>query len=76
LHVPCCGWVIIDGHRVTTCETVYFNGQWIPAWKVPSATHDKFAGWKILIQVEADWDDEHNYYVGDLLIHNSIVLGC
>lgn len=76
LHVPCCGWVIIDGHRVTTCETVYFNGQWIPAWKVPGATHDKFVGWKVLIQVEADWDDEHNYYVGDLLIHNSIVLGC
>lgn len=76
LQVPCCGWVIINGHRVTPCETVYSNGQWIPAWKVSGATHDSFVGWKVLIQVEADWDDEHNYYVGNLLIHNSIVLGC
>lgn len=75
-HVPCAGWVMIDGHRVTPCETVYHEGEWKQAWKAKGATHDAFIGYKVLIQVEADWDDEHNYYVGDLLIHNGIVMGC
>jgi hypothetical protein len=76
MHVPCCGWSIVGGHRVTACEHVYINGQWTPAWKAPGATHDSFIGKKVLIQVKADEDDEHNYYVGDLLIHNSIILPC
>ncbi len=75
MAVPCCGWSIVNGHRVTCCEHVYVNG-WMPAWKAPGATHDSFIGRKVLIQVEADWDDEHNYYIGDLLIHNALVLGC
>lgn len=75
MAVPCCGWSIVNSHRVTACEQVYVNG-WTPAWKAPGATHDSFIGRKILIQVEADWDDEHNYYIGDLLIHNALVLGC
>jgi hypothetical protein len=74
--VHCNGWVIVDGRRVTPCEPVYKNGQWMPAWKAPGAAHDNSVGWKVLIQVEADWDDEHNFYVGDLLIHNSIILPC
>jgi hypothetical protein len=77
--VPCSGWSMVNGHRVTCCEHVYIDGQWMPAWKAPGATHDSFIGYKVLIQVEADWDDEHNYYIigdNDLLIHNSIVLPC
>jgi hypothetical protein len=74
--VPCSGWSMVNAHRVTCCEHVYVSGQWMPAWKAPGATHDSFIGYKVLIQVEADWDDEHNYYVGDLLIHNFLVLGC
>jgi hypothetical protein len=76
MHVPCCGWSMVNNHRVTACEHVYVNGQWMSAWKAPGATHDSFIGRKVLIQVEADWDDEHNYYVGDLLIHNSVILPC
>lgn len=73
--VPCGGWMIVEGHRVTACEHVYQNGAWMPAWKAPGATHDSASGYKVHIEVEADWDDEHNYYVGDLLIHN-FVLPC
>jgi hypothetical protein len=74
--VPCRGWSIVKSHRVTCCEHVYVNSQWMPAWKAPGSTHDTFIGRKVLIQVEADWDDEHNYYIGDLLIHNSLILPC
>jgi hypothetical protein len=53
---------------------------------VPGARQDSTVGEKVLIEVEADWDDEHNYYVGTLLqvsgeealrlIHNTPVLPC
>jgi hypothetical protein len=84
-HVPCAGWMRIDGIRFTACETVWDGpfdngGQWLPAWKVPGAIQDSTVGIKVLIQVEADWDDEHNYYVevlgGVRLIHNTIILPC
>ena len=75
-HVPCGGWMFVNGYKVTACESVYINGQWTPAWKAPGAVHNSDPGLKVQLQVEADWDDEHNYYlVGqttDLLIHNFI----
>jgi hypothetical protein len=76
LLVPCAGWMRIDGIRFTACEAVYDNGAWTPAWKVPGAEQDSSVGVKVLIQVEADWDDEHNYYVGTRLIHNTPILPC
>jgi hypothetical protein len=79
-HVPCGGWMKIDGWRYTACETVWdgplSGGKWLPAWKVPGAIHDGMSGVKILIQVEADNDDEHNYYAGVRLIHNGNILPC
>jgi hypothetical protein len=78
--VPCAGWMLLDGWRYTACETVWdgplIQGQWLPAWKVPGAKHDSKPGLKIYIQVEADNDDEHNYYAGARLIHNGNVLPC
>ncbi|MGH9634961.1 MAG: hypothetical protein ACRD72_09020 [Candidatus Angelobacter sp.] len=83
-HVPCSGWMRIDGIRFTACEMMYDAGAWVAAWKIPGAAHDGSVGIKVLIQVEADWDDEHNYYVivivadgnGVRLIHNGPVLPC
>ncbi|HEY2363490.1 MAG TPA: hypothetical protein VGK36_20380 [Candidatus Angelobacter sp.] len=80
-HVPCAGWMRIDGIRFTACEMVFDSGEWLPAWKVPGAVQDSSVGIKVLIQVEADWDDEHNYYVNTnaetpRLIHNAIILPC
>jgi hypothetical protein len=81
-HVSCAGWVKLDGVRLTSCEAVYDwdGGAWAPAYKVPGAVYDGYVGVKVLLQVEADWDDEHNYYVGRdtgpvRLIHN-FVLPC
>jgi|GEM_PF-3565479 hypothetical protein len=74
--VPCHGWSIVNGRRVTCCEMVYVSGQWVPAWKAPGAVFDTKSSYKIMIEVRADEDDEHNYYCGDLLIHNGVILGC
>jgi PA14 domain len=84
VHVPCAGWMRIDGVRFTACETIREGDEWLPAWKVPGAIQDSTVGIKVLIQVEADWDDEHNYYVvvaigdapGVRLIHNTPILPC
>jgi len=68
----CAAWRVVDGHRVSPCEPVYFNGEWMPAYRA-SAQADEYIGKKVLITVEADSDSEHNYYLvaGDaLLIHN------
>jgi hypothetical protein len=84
MHVPCAGWMRLDGVRFTACETVWDgpldSGQWLPAWQVSGAIQDSTVGVKVLIQVEADCDDEHNYCVitenGVRLIHNTPVLPC
>jgi hypothetical protein len=68
---PCCAWRMIDGHRNSPCESVYSDGQWVPAYRVPGATLDTMVGTKALISVKADEYGEHNYYIGDLLIHNT-----
>jgi hypothetical protein len=79
-HVPCAGWMMLEGARYTACETVWNgplnSGQWLPAWKVPGAVFDGLASTKIHIQVKADGDAEHNYYAGSRLIHNAPVLPC
>lgn len=75
-HAYCAGWMIVDGHRVTACESIYHQKEWKPAWRSQGAIQDNAIGTKVLIQVEADWDDEHNYYIGDLLIHNGFILPC
>ena len=69
---------MIDKHRVSVCEPVYANGQWLPAFKVEGAVHDEFVGRKIMLTVESDDYNESNYYLledksagnSDLLIHN------
>jgi len=68
---PCSAWRMIDGHRNSPCESVYSSGQWMPAFRVEDAAMDTMIGTKALISVRADEDGEHNYYVGDLLIHNN-----
>jgi hypothetical protein len=70
---PCSAWRMIDGHRNSPCESVYYNGAWTPAFRVPGATLDTTASAKALITVEADEYGDHNYYIGDLLIHNQII---
>jgi hypothetical protein len=75
-QVHCAGWMVVDGHRLTPCEAVWSDGQWKPAWKVAGAVHDTLVSIKMDIEVEADWDDEHNFYVGATLIHNTFVLPC
>lgn len=78
MHVPCAGWIKLDGIRFTACEGIYDPEKqtWTPAWKVPGAEQDSSVGIKVMLQVEADWDDEHNYYIGKRLIHNGVVLPC
>ncbi len=78
MHVPCAGWIKLDGIRFTACEGIYEPEQqtWTPAWKVTGAEQDSSVGIKVMLQVEADWDDEHNYYIGKRLIHNGVLLPC
>ena len=75
---PCASWRMVNAYRVSPCESVYFNNQWMAAFRVPGATIDTMIGDKILITVQADEDNEHNYYlVGGqepLLIHNFIII--
>jgi hypothetical protein len=66
-------WRMIDGHRVSPCEPVYYDGRWMPAYRANGATIDTKLGRKMLISIESDEYDEQNYYLsGDttLLIHN------
>ena len=78
------GCELTAGYRFTACETVWHGpldgGQWLPAWKVPGAIQDSTPGVKVLIEVEADWDDEHNYIVRTSkamrVIHNTPILPC
>jgi hypothetical protein len=69
----CHAWRIIDGHRNSPCEQVYYNGEWLPAFRVPGAMFDASKGVKAVITVQADDDGSHNYYLvngSKLLIHN------
>jgi hypothetical protein len=66
-------WRIIDGHRVSPCEAIYYDGQWMPAYRASGATIDTALGRKMLISVASDEYDEQNYYLSGgttLLIHN------
>jgi hypothetical protein len=72
-------WRMVNGHRVSPCEAVYVNDQWMPAFQAPGATFDTFDGTKILISVESDEYDEQNYYLVSgtpLLIHNVQMMPC
>ena len=72
-RVSCAAWRIVDGHRVSPCEAVYGDGQWMPAFRVPGSTFDEFMGTKVLISVESDEYNEQNYWLtggNPLLIHN------
>jgi hypothetical protein len=73
----CAAWRIVEGHKVSPCEPVYLDGKWIAAYKVPMATLGMGVGVKLEITVEADENDEHNYWLVDgtpLLIHNGNIL--
>lgn len=70
----CAAWYAVQGHRVSPCEPVFIDGQWMPAHKAPGARFDTFVGVKVEINVEVDDYDEHNYWLvgpgGPLLVHN------
>jgi hypothetical protein len=76
---PCAAWWMVNGHRCSPCEAVYFNNQWMPAFRVPGATLDTMVSQKAMISVEADEYGEHNYYLvggsAEQLIHN-LQMGC
>ncbi|MBZ5508491.1 MAG: hypothetical protein LAO78_23790 [Acidobacteriia bacterium] len=69
-------WRIVDGHRVTQRETIWYNGAWVPAYTV-SKEIDVRVGCTCFIAVEAETHDDHNYrLVGgerSLTIHNPIL---
>lgn len=76
----CTAWRMIDGHRVSPCEAVYADGQWMPAFRVSGATVDTMNGIKVMLSVESDEHDEQNYWLvggNALLIHNmNVVNAC
>jgi hypothetical protein len=69
-------WRVVDSHRVTQRETIWYNGAWVPAYTVAKDI-DVFVGATVFISVEADTHDDHNYsLVGGtrrLTIHNPIL---
>jgi hypothetical protein len=69
----CYAWRVIGGHKNSPCESVHYNEQWMPAFMVPSASFNGDKGTKVMITVEAGIDNDHNYYIGDLLIHNQSI---
>lgn len=79
-HHPCVAWRMVEGHRLSPCEPVYINDQWMPAYRVPDATLDTGRGVKVHITVETQ-GDEANYYLvsstgSELLIHNYQIAAC
>ena len=69
----CHAWRVIDGHKNSPCESVYHEGQWLPAFRVEGAIVNQDAGIKTILVVEADSYGEHNFYLTagtPLLIHN------
>lgn len=70
---PCFAWRIVNGHRVSPCEAVWNSDTWLPAFRVPGSIFDEFSGSKIQLTVEADGNDESNYWLVSgtpQLIHN------
>jgi hypothetical protein len=68
----CASWRVVDGHKVTPVEPVYFNAAWQSAYQA-SAVIDATVSRSVKIQVEAEDDQSHNYYLvsgTELLIHN------
>lgn len=73
----CSAWYKINGHLVSPCEPVYLNS-WMPAYRVPGATHDSTNSYKVALTLEADQYEEQNYYLisgTPLLIHNIAQFG-
>jgi hypothetical protein len=70
----CRAWRMYKGHRVSPTEPVWDGKAWTPAFKIPGATFDDFAGRKVNITVESNDYNEANYYLmgGEepVLIHN------
>jgi hypothetical protein len=67
-------WRVIDGHKSSPCDQVYYNSQWSPAFRVAGSTLDTTKGIKAAITVEADSDNAHNFWLvagTRLLIHNT-----
>lgn len=80
ITVPCASWYMVNGYRCSPTESVYYNGAWVIAFRVPGATLDTTVSNKIKLSVETDEYDEQNYYLvtgtTPLLIHNYIQLPC
>ncbi len=78
-HDPCAAWRIVEGHRVSPCESIYHNDQWLPAYRVPGAAVNVETGTKVHLTVDAGDHNEANYYLTDgceLLIHNFMIAEC
>jgi hypothetical protein len=79
--VTSAAWRIVNCHKVSPSEAVYVNDEWMPANRA-SKEQDHSVGTKVLLTVEADADQEHNYYLcdatgkPDLLIHNTRPVPC
>jgi len=72
----CSAWRIVQGHKVSPCEPVFLNHQWIGASRVPGAPLDTSIGIKMDLVVEADDFNQHNYWLVSgtpLLIHNPVL---
>jgi hypothetical protein len=67
-------WYVVDGHRCSPTEPIFWAEAWVLAFRVPGAVFDKYRGYKAMISVESDEYDEQNYYLvgpsDKLLIHN------
>ena len=74
-------WRNVSGHLVSPCEPIWNGTNWQPAYRA-SATQVKQLGRKMLISVQADAQDEANYYLladtgkTELLIHNTYISRC
>lgn len=78
-HSPSVAWRMVEGHRVSPCEPVFYDGAWMPAYRVPGSTLDTTSGVKVQITVDTGDYDEANYYLTSgtgLLIHNYRLPAC
>ena len=76
---PCAAWRMVDGHRVSPCEEVWYGERWIAAYRIPEAPLDETVGTKVKITVQSDEYAESNYELQSatpLVIHNMRPLPC
>lgn len=76
---PSVAWRMVAGHRVSPCEPIFYNGEWMPAYRASSQV-DTEKGRKMFLSLQSDEYDEQNYYLvagqSELLIHNAQMVPC